>query len=102
LYNRGIISQLIHEVLAPRLHDRLSELQVGLDDAAANQQEAVAQELHRAEKRLLQAETDGIKDAYLSGIISEDDLKKLLCSIDHRLFSLEATSEERRASSDSD
>ena len=102
MYNRGIIAQLIHEVLAPRLHDRLSELQMGLDDAAANQQEAVAQELHHAVKRLFQAEKDGIKDAYLSGIISEDVMKKLLGGIDHRLLSLEATSEERRASFDSD
>lgn len=75
---------------------------MGLDDAAANQQEAVAEELHHAEKRLLQAEKDGIKDAYLSGIISEDVMKKLLSSIDHRVLSLEATTEERRASSDSD
>jgi CPA1 family monovalent cation:H+ antiporter len=102
LYNRGVISQRNYELLAPRLHDRLQELQMGLDDAAANQQEAVAEELHRAEERLLHAEKDGIKDAYLSGIISEGVMKKLLSSIDDRMFSLETATEERGSHSDSD
>ena len=102
LYNRGVISQRNYELLAPRLHDRLQELQRGLDDAAANQQEAVAEELHRAEERLLHAEKDGIKDAYLSGIISEGVMKKLLSSIDDRMFSLETATEERGSHSESD
>ena len=102
MYNRGVISQRNYELLAPRLHDRLQELQKGLDDAAANQQEAVAEELERAEKRLLHAEKDGIKDAYLSGIISEGVMKKLLRNVDDRMFSLETVTEERSAHSDSD
>ena len=102
LYNRGILSQRNYELLAPRLHERLKELQSNLDDAAVNQEEAVAEELHRAQERLLHAEKDGIKDAYLSGIISERVMKKLLSCIDERLFSLEAAAENRCASVDYD
>ncbi len=101
MYSRGVLSPRNYELLAPRLQDRLRELQVDLDEAAASQQDAVAQELHRAEERLLHAEKDGIKEAYLSGIISERVMKNLLGSVDNRLFSLETASEERSTSIDS-
>jgi hypothetical protein len=71
-----------------------------LEEAAADHQNAVAEELHLAEKRLLHAEKDGIKEAYLAGIISEKVMKKLLSQVDERLTSLESPAEERVTTTD--
>lgn len=60
-----------------------------LEEAAADHQSAVARELHLAEKRLLHAEKDGIREAFLAGVISEKVKNKLLSQVDERLFSLE-------------
>ena len=94
MHNRGALSQRNYEVLAPRLQDRLKDLKIGLGEIAALEREAVAEELERAEERLLHAEKDGIREAYLSGIISERVMKKLLSSVDDRLFALETATEE--------
>ena len=89
MFDRGILSQRNYETLAPRLHDRLEKLQVDLDRVAADQQTAVAEELYRAEERLLYAEKEGIKDAYLAGIISEKVMKSLLARVNERLYGLD-------------
>ena len=99
---RGILSQRNYEVLAPRLHDRLQELHVDLDRVAAGHKDAVAAELHRAEERLLHAEKDGIKDAYLAGIISERVMKKLLSQVDEKLYGLAAATGKHPAPNESD
>ena len=91
MHNRGALSQRNYEILAPRLQDRLEDLRVDLHEIAGIEREAVAEELDRAQERLLHAEKDGIREAYLSGIISERVMKKLLSSVDARLFDLEAT-----------
>lgn len=88
MVGRGILSQRNYELLAPRLHDRLEELHVNLAEVAAEHQDAVAEELHRAEERLLHAEKDGIKEAYLAGIISESVMKKLLNRVGEKLYTL--------------
>ena len=90
MHNRGALSLRNYEILAPRLQDRLEGLKVDLHEIAAIEREAVAEELNRAQERLLHAEKDGIREAYLSGIISEKVMKKLLSSVDARLFALEA------------
>jgi CPA1 family monovalent cation:H+ antiporter len=89
MVGRGILSQRNYETLAPRLHDRLKKLQLDLNRVAADHQTAVAEELYRAEERLLYAEKDGIKDAYLAGIISEKVMKSLLSRVDERLYVLD-------------
>ncbi len=94
LVGRGILSRRNYEVLAPRLHNRLQELHVDLDQIATEHQDAVAEELHRAERRVLHAEKDGIKDAYLAGIISERVMKKLLSRVDEKLYGLETAIEK--------
>jgi CPA1 family monovalent cation:H+ antiporter len=99
---RGILSQRNYKVLAPRLHDRLQELHLDLDRVAADHEDAVAEELHRAEGRLLHAEKDGIKDAYLAGIISERVMKKLLSQVDEKLYGLEVAKGKHGAPNDSD
>jgi hypothetical protein len=71
-----------------------------LEEAAAEHQNAVAEELDLAEERLLHAEKDGIKEAYLAGIISEKVMKKLLSQVDERLFLLEISTKKRGASTD--
>jgi CPA1 family monovalent cation:H+ antiporter len=98
MHNRGALSQRNYEILAPRLQDRLKDLKVDLHEVAAIEQEAVAEELDRAEERLLHAEKDGIREAYLSGIISEGVMKKLLSSVDDRLFALETAAEKHPTS----
>ena len=101
MHNRGALSQRNYEILAPRLQDRLNDLNIHLHEIAAIEREAVAEELERAEERLLHAEKDGIKEAYLSGVISERVMKKLLSNVDDRLFSLETSKEEHPSSPDS-
>jgi hypothetical protein len=71
-----------------------------LEEAAADHQNAIAEELHLAEDRLLHAEKDGIKEAYLAGIISEKVMKKLLSQVDERLFFLEISTKKHGASTD--
>ena len=71
-----------------------------LEEAVADHKDAVAKELHLAEERLLHTEKDGIEEAYLAGIISEEVMKKLLSKVDERLFSLETPTEKRSASTD--
>ena len=94
MHNLGALSQRNYEILAPRLQDRLKDLKVDLDEIADREQEAVAEELDRAEERLLHAEKDGIREAYLCGIISERVMKKLLSRVDDRLFALETAREK--------
>ena len=53
------------------LANRLQDLEVYLREIAAIEQEAVAEELGRAKERLLHAEKDGIREAYLLGIICD-------------------------------
>jgi CPA1 family monovalent cation:H+ antiporter len=100
MVGRGLLSQSNYELLAPRLQDRVKELHMDLEEAAADYQNAVAEELHLAQERLLHAEKDGIKEAYLAGVISEKVMKKLLSQVDERLFSLETPTEKRSASTD--
>ena len=100
MVGRGLLSQLNYELLASRLQDRVKELHADLEEAAAEHQNAVAEELHLAEERLLHAEKDGIKEAYLAGIISEKVMKKLLSQVDERLFFLEISTKKRGASTD--
>ena len=88
MVGRGILSQKNYEVLASRLHDRLKELHLDLDKMAADHEDAVAEELRSAGERLLHAEKDGVKDAYLAGIISERVFKRLLSRVDERLHDL--------------
>jgi CPA1 family monovalent cation:H+ antiporter len=95
MHNRGALSQRNYEILAPHLQDRLKDLRVDLHEIAAIEREAVAEELDRAEERLLHAEKDGIREAYLAGIISERVMKKLLSSVDDRLFALETAAEKQ-------
>ena len=100
MVGRGLLSQSNYDLLAPRLQDRVKELHVDLAEAAADHQNAVAEELHLAQERLLHAEKDGIKEAYLAGVISEKVMKKLLRQVDERLFSLERPTKERSDSAD--
>jgi hypothetical protein len=100
MVGRGLLSQSNYELLAPRLQDRVTELHTDLEEAAAEHQNAVAEELDLAEERLLHAEKDGIKEAYLAGIISEKVMKKLLSQVDERLFFLEISTKKRGASTD--
>jgi CPA1 family monovalent cation:H+ antiporter len=97
MHNRGALSQRNYEILAPPLQDRLKDLKADLHEVAASEQSAVTEELHHAEERLLHAEKDGIREAYLSGIISERAMKKLLSSVDDRLFALEKSREKHPA-----
>jgi CPA1 family monovalent cation:H+ antiporter len=97
MHNLGALSQRNYEILAPPLQDRLKDLKADLHEVAAVEQKAVTEELHRAEERLLHAEKDGIREAYLSGIISERVMKKLLSSVDDRLFALETATEKHAA-----
>lgn len=98
MHNRGAVSHRNYEVLAPRLQDRLQDLEVNLHEIAAVEQEAVAEELDRAKERLLHAEKDGIREAYLLGIISERVMKNLLSSVHDRLFALETGREKHHPS----
>ena len=100
MVGRGLLSQSNYDLLAPRLQDRVKELHVDLAEAAADHQNAVAEELHLAQERLLHAEKDGIKEAYLAGVISEKVMKKLLSQVDERLFSLERPTKKRSDSAD--
>jgi hypothetical protein len=100
MVGRGLLSQSNYELLAPRLQDRVQELHMDLEEAAANHQSAVAEELHLAQERLLHAEKDGIKEAYLAGVISEKVMKKLLSQVDERLSSLEASTRDRGTTND--
>jgi CPA1 family monovalent cation:H+ antiporter len=100
MVGRGLLSQSNYELLAPRLQDRVKDLHMDLEKAAADHQNAVAEELHLAEERLLHAEKDGIKEAYLAGIISEKVMKKLLSQVDERLSSLETSTKEPGATTD--
>jgi CPA1 family monovalent cation:H+ antiporter len=100
MVGRGLLSQSNYELLAPRLQDRVQELHIDLEEAAANHQSAVAEELHLAQERLLHAEKDGIKEAYLAGVISEKVMKKLLSQVDERLSSLEASTKDRGTTND--
>jgi CPA1 family monovalent cation:H+ antiporter len=100
MVGRGLLSQSNYELLAPRLQGRVKELHMDLEQAAADHQHAVAEELHLAEERLLHAEKDGIKEAYLAGIISERVMKKLLSQVSERLSSLETSAKERGATAD--
>jgi len=97
MHNRGALSQRNYEVLAPPLQDRLNNLKADLHEVSALEQKAVTEELRRGEERLLHAEKDGIREAYLSGIISERAMKKLLSRVDERLFALEKAPEEHPA-----
>jgi len=97
MHNRGALSQRNYEILAPRLQDRLRDLKVDLHEVAAVAQKAVTEELHRAEERLLHAEKDGIREAFLSGIISERVMRKLLSGVDDKLFALETATEKHLA-----
>lgn len=94
MYNRGALSQRNYEIMAPPLQDRLEDLKADLHEVAAVEQKAVTEELHRAEERLLHAEKHGIREAYLSGIISERAMKKLLSRVDNRLFALKKVTKE--------
>ena len=98
MHNRGALSQRNYEILAPRLQGRLKDLKVALHEIAAIEREAVAEELGQAEERLLQAEKDGIREAYLSGIISERVMRRLLSGVADRLFALEAAAEDNPTS----
>ena len=98
MHNLGALSQRNYEILAPRLQNRLKDLKVDLHEIAEIEREAVAEELDRAEERLLHAEKNGIREAYLSGIISEGVMKKLLSSVDDRLFALETATKEHPTS----
>jgi CPA1 family monovalent cation:H+ antiporter len=94
MVGRGALSHHNYELLAPRLQDRLKRLEIDLTEAAASHQEAVTEELRQAEERLLHAEKDGIKEAYLTGIVSESVMKKLMRNIDERLHALESTGKD--------
>ena len=100
MVGRGLLSQSNYELLAPRLQDRVKKLHLDLEEAAAEHQDAITEELHLAEKRLLHAEKDGIKEAYLAGVISEKVMKKLLSQVDERLSSLETPTRERGTTPD--
>jgi CPA1 family monovalent cation:H+ antiporter len=100
MVGRGLLTQSNYELLAPRLQDRVKELHMDLEEAAAEHQNAVAEELHLAEERLLHAEKDGIKEAYLAGIVSEKVMKKLLSQVDERLFFLEISTKKRGSPTD--
>jgi CPA1 family monovalent cation:H+ antiporter len=100
MHNRGAVSHRNYEVLAPRLQNRLQDLEVNLHEIAAIEQEAVAEELERAKERLLHAEKDGIREAYLFGIISERVMKNLLRSVHDRLFALETGREKHPTSNE--
>ena len=100
MVGRGLLSQSNYELLAPRLQDRVQKLHMDLEEAAAKHQSAVAEELHLAQERLLHAEKDGIKEAYLAGVISEKVMKKLLSRVDERLSSLEASTKDRGTTND--
>jgi len=76
------------------LQGRLKDLKADLNEIATMERQAVAEELDRAEERLLLAEKDGIREAYLSGIISERVMKNLLKRVDSKLFDLEAAAEK--------
>jgi hypothetical protein len=97
MHNRGALSQRNYEILAPPLQDRLNDLKIDLHEVSAREQKAVAEELRRAEERLLHAEKDGIREAYLAGIISERAMKKLLSRVGERLFALEKATDEHPA-----
>ena len=101
MLGRGILSQRHYEALAPRLHDRMQKLNVDLDEVAADHQEAIAEELRLAEARLFHAEKDGIKEAYLAGIISEKIMKRLLTRVDEELFALHTDTDQGAAPIDS-
>jgi CPA1 family monovalent cation:H+ antiporter len=88
LASRGVLSRRNHELLAKGLEERLQQLHVDLDKAATDQEDAVAEELRRAEERLLHAEKDGIREAFLAGIVSEKIMRKLFGRVDERLFDL--------------
>ena len=88
LFDRGVLSRSNREFLAHRLQDRLQELHDGLEEGADNYQDAVALELLLAEERLLHAEKDGIKEAYVAGIISEPVMKKLIATVGERLHGI--------------
>jgi CPA1 family monovalent cation:H+ antiporter len=100
MVGRGLLTQSNYELLAPRLQDRVKELHMDLEEAAAEHQNAVAEELHLAEERLLHAEKDGIREAYLAGVVSEKVMKKLLSQVDERLFLLEISTKKRGAPTD--
>ena len=94
MHNRGAVSQRNYDVLAPRLQDRLRILKIHLDEVAVIEREAVAEELDRTKERLLLAEKDGIREAYLLGVISERVMKDLLSSVHDRIFALETGAEK--------
>ena len=71
-----------------------------LEKAAADHQNAVTEELYLAEERLLHAEKNEIKEDYLSGIISEKVMKKLLSQVYKKLSSVEASTKEGGATTD--
>jgi hypothetical protein len=89
-----------NESLAPRLQDRVQDLHMDLEKAAADHQNALAEELYLAEERLLHAEKNGIKEAYLAGIILEKVMKKLLSQVDKKLSSVETSTKEGGATTD--
>ena len=71
-----------------------------LEKATADHQNALAEELHLAEERLLHAEKNGIKKAYLARIILEKVMKKLLSQVDEKLSSVETSTKERGVATD--
>ena len=71
-----------------------------LEKATADHQNALAEELHLAEERLLHAKKDGIKKAYLARIILEKVMKKLLSQVDEKLSSVETSTKERGVATD--
>jgi CPA1 family monovalent cation:H+ antiporter len=100
LGRRGLLSQTNYKLLAQRLLDRLQELDADLEGVSADHREAFAEELRRAEERLLHAEKDGIKDAYLAGIVSERVMKRLMSNIDEKLHGLDAQTDEGSAAAE--
>ncbi|UCG12529.1 MAG: Na+/H+ antiporter [Deltaproteobacteria bacterium] len=95
LASRGILSQPNYEFLAQRLHSRLEGLRSDIANVVDNYQNAVADELHRAEERLLHTEKDGIKEAYLAGIVSEPVMKTLISRVDEKLYRLTSAGQRR-------
>ena len=88
LAGRGVLSRSNYQLLSQRLKDRLQRLHDDLEQVALEEEDAVHEELRLAEQRLFHAEKDGVKDAYLAGLVSERIMKLLIRRIDEKLFAL--------------
>jgi CPA1 family monovalent cation:H+ antiporter len=92
LGQEGLVARANQRRMEKVLTERLEGLHRELDTVYEDDLRMARQERIAARKRLIHAEKDGLKEAFLDGLISEEVFRELVRDVDTRFVTLEALS----------